>query len=84
MLSGASATTHELGGTLGVAIYASLAAAASGGVFVGAGAAAGIAHAFLIAAHVALGAGVAAAVVLPAAKTFLPKLRLSPHPIAVH
>jgi EmrB/QacA subfamily drug resistance transporter len=84
MLSGASATTHEIGGTLGIAIYASIATAASGGIFVGPTAAAGIAHAFLIAAHVALGAGIAAAVVLPAAKTFLPKLRLNPQPIAAH
>jgi MFS family permease len=84
MISGASATGHEIGGTLGIAIYASIATAASGGIFVGAGAAAGIAHAFLIAAHVALGAGVAAAVVLPAAKTFLPQLRLNPQAIAAH
>jgi EmrB/QacA subfamily drug resistance transporter len=84
MLSGASATTHEIGGTLGIAIYASIATAASGGIFVGPSAAAGIAHAFLIAAHVALGAGVAAVVALPAAKTFLPKLRLNPQAIAAH
>ena len=50
MISGASATGHEIGGTLGIAIYASIATAASGGIFVGATAAAGIAHAFLIAA----------------------------------
>ena len=84
MLSGASATGHEIGGTLGIAIYASIATAASGGIFVGPGAAAGIAHAFLIAAHVALAAGVAAAVLLPAATTFLPKLRLNPQAIAAH
>jgi EmrB/QacA subfamily drug resistance transporter len=84
MISGASATTHELGGTLGIAIYASIATAASGGIFVGPAAAAGIAHAFLIAAHVALGASIAAVVVLPAAKTFLPKLRLNPQAIAAH
>ena len=35
MVSGASATTHEIGGTLGIAIYASIATAASGGIFVG-------------------------------------------------
>src|SRR5690242_12403945 len=49
MLSGASATGHEIGGTLGIAVYASIATAASGGIFVGPGAAAGIAHAFAIA-----------------------------------
>ena len=84
MLSGASATTHEIGGTLGIAIFASVAAAASGGIFVGPAAAVGIAHAFLIAAHVALGASLAAVVLLPAAKTFLPKLRLNPQAIAAH
>jgi EmrB/QacA subfamily drug resistance transporter len=84
MISGASATTHEIGGTLGIAIYASIATAAAGGIFVGPAAAAGIAHAFLVAAHVAFGAGIAAVVVLPAAKTFLPKLRLNPQPIGAH
>jgi hypothetical protein len=84
MLSGASATGHEIGGTLGIALYASIATAASGGIFVGPAAAAGIAHAFLIAGCAALGAGVAAVVVLPAAKSFLPKLRLNPQAIAAH
>jgi len=78
MLSGASATTHEIGGTLGIAIYASIATAASGGIFVGPHAAAGIAHAFVIASYVALATSVAAIAVLPAAKAFLPKLRLAP------
>ena len=84
MISGASATGHEIGGTLGIAIYASIATAASGGIFVGPAAAAGIAHAFLIAAYVALVAGITAIALLPAAKTFLPKLRLNPHAIAAH
>jgi hypothetical protein len=84
MISGASATGHEIGGTLGIAIYASIATAASGGIFVGPAAAAGIAHAFLIAGYVALVTSVATIVVLPAAKTFLPKLRLNPQAIAAH
>jgi hypothetical protein len=84
MISGASATGHELGGTLGIAIYASIATAASGGVFIGQAAAAGIAHAFLIAGYVAIGAGVASIVLLPTAKTFLPKLRLNPQAMAAH
>ena len=84
MVSGASATGHEIGGTLGIAIYASIATAASGGIFVGPAAAAGIAHAFSIATYVALGTSVAAMVVLPAARTFLPKLRLNPQAIAAH
>jgi MFS family permease len=84
MISGASSTGHELGGTLGIAIYASVATAASGGVFVGPAAAAGIAHAFQVAGCAALVASVAAAVLLPAARTFLPKLRLNPQAIAAH
>lgn len=78
MISGVSATGHEIGGTLGIAIYASIATAAAGGIFVGPAAAAGIAHAFLIAGYAALGTSVAVVAVLPAAKTFLPKLRLAP------
>ena len=35
MISGDSATGHEIDGTLGIAIYASIAKAASGGAFVG-------------------------------------------------
>ena len=84
MISGASATGHEIGGTLGIAIYASIAAAASGGIFVGPAAAAGIAHAFMIGGFVALATSVAAFAVLPAAKTFLPKLRLNPQAMAAH
>jgi EmrB/QacA subfamily drug resistance transporter len=84
MFSGASATGHEIGGTLGIAIYASIATAASGGIFVGPAAAAGIAHAFLIGGYVALVTSVAAIVLLPAAKTFLPKLRLNPQAVAAH
>jgi MFS family permease len=84
MISGASATGHELGGTLGIAIYASIATAASGGTFIGASAAAGIAHAFLIAGFVALATAMTAMTLLPAAETFLAKLRLSPQAMAAH
>ena len=84
MISGASATGHELGGTLGIAIYASIATAASGGTFVGASAATGIAHAFLIAGFVALATAIAAMILLPAAETFLAKLRLNPQAMAAH
>ena len=84
MIAGASSTGHELGGTLGIAIYASIATAATSGIFAGPSAASGIAHAFLIAAHVALGTGIAAIILLPAAKTFLPKLRLNPGAMSAH
>ena len=83
MLSGINATGHEIGGTLGIAVFTSIAAAVSGGI-AGPAAAAGIADAFLVAAHLALAAGAAALVVLPAARTFLPKLRLSPQAMPVH
>ena len=84
MISGASATGHELGGTVGIAIYASIATAASGGTFIGASAATGIAHAFLIAGLVALATAMAAIILLPAAETFLSKLRLDPQAMAAH
>jgi EmrB/QacA subfamily drug resistance transporter len=83
-ISGASATGHELGGTLGIAIYASIATAASGGTFIGASAATGIAHAFLIAGFVALATAMAAMILLPAAEKFLAKLRLNPQAMAAH
>ena len=84
MISGASATTHELGGTLGIAIFTSIAAAASGGISVGPAAAAGIAHAFLIAAHVAAAASLLALVLLPAAGTFRSNPRLNPQAMPAH
>ena len=84
MISGASSTGHEIGGTLGIAIYASIATAAAGGIFVGPAAAAGIAHAFEIAGFVAIATSVAAVALLPAAKTFLPRLRLNPQAVAAH
>ena len=76
-------TGHEIGGTLGIAVFTSIAAAVSSGI-AGPAAATGIADAFLVAAHVALAAGAAALVVLPAARTFLPKLRLSPQAVPTH
>jgi EmrB/QacA subfamily drug resistance transporter len=84
MLSGTSATGHELGGTLGIAIYASIAASAAGHVFAGPAAATGIAHAFLIATFAAAAASIAAGVLLPTAETFLHRLRHNPQPIAAH
>jgi MFS family permease len=83
MLSGVNATGHEIGGTLGIAVFTSIAAAVSGGI-AGPTAATGIADAFLVAAHVALAAGAAALLILPAARTFLPKLRLSPQAVPTH
>ncbi len=77
MLSGLNTTGHEIGGSLGIAILASVATSAlSPG-------AAGIGDAYLAAAVIAAGASLAALIILPSAKTFLPKLALTPH-VAVH
>src|SRR4051794_10540795 len=83
MISGLASTGHEIGGTLGIAVFTSVAAAVGGGI-TGAGAASGIADAFLIASHVAVVGSIGALIVLPAARIFLPKLRLNPQAMAVH
>ena len=83
MISGLNSTGHEIGGTLGIAVFSTIAAGASGAIL-GPDAAAGIGHAFLIAAVVATLASVVAAAVLPRAQHFLPKLRLSPSALPVH
>jgi hypothetical protein len=83
MISGLTSTGHEIGGTLGIAVFTSIAAAVGGGL-TGAGAASGIADAFLIASHVAVVGSIGALIVLPAARVFLPKLRLNPQPMAIH
>jgi hypothetical protein len=78
MLSGLNTTGHEIGGSLGIAILATIAAGAAGPT-----AAAAIGDAFLVAAIIAGAASVAALVILPSARTFLPKLALAPR-VAVH
>ena len=83
MLSGLNATGHELGGTIGIALFGTIAAGAIGGI-AGPEAASGIAHAFLAAAIVAGAASLTALIVLPRASRFLPKLRLNPHAIPLH
>jgi EmrB/QacA subfamily drug resistance transporter len=83
MLSGLNTTGHEIGGSLGIAILATIATSALGGS-AGLGAtAAGIGDGYLAAAMIAAGASLAAVVILPSAKAFLPKLALAP-PVAVH
>jgi hypothetical protein len=83
MISGLNSTGHEIGGTLGIAIFSTIAAGASGAI-AGPQAASGIGHAFLIAALVATLASLVAILVLPRAAHFLPKLRLNPHAMPVH
>ena len=83
MISGLNSTGHEIGGTLGIAVFSTIAAGASGAI-VGPQAAAGIADAFLVAALVATLASLVAIALLPRAKHFLPKLRLNPQAMPVH
>jgi EmrB/QacA subfamily drug resistance transporter len=83
MISGLNSTGHEIGGTLGIAIFSTIAAGTSG-VILGPRAASGIGHAFLIAGLVATLASLVAVAVLPRAKHFLPRLRLNPQAMPVH
>jgi len=83
MLSGLNSTGHEIGGTIGIAIFSTVAAGAAGGI-AGPEAATGIAHAFLAGGVLATGASVIALVALPRASRFLPKLRLNPQAMPVH
>jgi EmrB/QacA subfamily drug resistance transporter len=86
MLSGLNTTGHEIGGSLGIAILATIATGALAGITGPAAAAAladGIADAFLAAAIIAGVASAAGLVMLPSARTFLPKLAHAPR-LAVH
>jgi hypothetical protein len=74
MLSGLTTTGHEIGGSLGIAILATVAAGAGAG---------GIGDAFLTAGVIAGCASIAALIVLPSARVFLPKLADAPR-VAVH
>jgi EmrB/QacA subfamily drug resistance transporter len=77
MLSGLNTTGHEVGGALGVAALATVAAGADP-------LAAGIGNAFLAAAAVA-GAGVPLALVLlPGAGRFLRRMQHSPQAVSIH
>jgi MFS family permease len=83
MISGLNSTGHEIGGTIGIAVFSTIAAGATGAVG-GAHAASGIAHAFMVAGVLTTLASVIAFVVLPHARDFVPKLRLNPSPMPVH
>src|SRR3954462_3156411 len=83
MISGLNSTGHEIGGTLGIAIFSTIAAGSSGAIL-GPQAASGIGHAFLIAALVASLASVLALAILPRAQHFLAKLALNPQAMPVH
>jgi EmrB/QacA subfamily drug resistance transporter len=83
MISGLNSTGHEIGGTIGIAVFSTIAAGATG-TLGGAHAAAGISHAFIAAGALTTLASVIALIVLPHARDFVPKLRLNPSPMPVH
>jgi EmrB/QacA subfamily drug resistance transporter len=83
MISGLNSTGHEIGGTLGIAVFSTIAAGA-GGALSGAQAAGAISHAFVAAGILASLASITAFLVLPHARHFLPKLRLNPSAMPVH
>ena len=82
MISGLNSTGHEIGGTIGIAIFSTI--AAGGAAVAGPQAASGIAHAFVAAGVLASVASLVALAVLPRARHFVPKLRLSPSAMPSH
>jgi hypothetical protein len=87
MLSGLNTTGHEIGGSLGVAVLVTIASGAAGNTpraDAGAQLAGGISDAFLVAGGLAVVAALVALIVLPAARGFLPKLRLAPSSMPIH
>ena len=77
MLSGLNTTGHEVGGSFGIAILATIATGGVGGTAASA-LATGIGDAFLVAAGIAGVASLAALVILPSARSFLPRRALAP------
>ena len=82
MISGLNSTGHEIGGTLGIAIFSTIAAAS--GAVAGPQTASGIAHAFIAAGLLASVASLVSLAVLPHARHFVPKLRLNPSAMPAH
>src|SRR6266702_6583690 len=82
MISGLNSTGHEIGGTIGIAIFSTI--AAGSGILAGPQAASGISHAFIATALLASVASLVALAVLPRARHFVPKLRLNPLATPVH
>jgi EmrB/QacA subfamily drug resistance transporter len=82
MISGLNSTGHEIGGTIGIAIFSTIAAGT--GVLAGPQAASGISHAFIAAAVLASVASLVSLAVLPRARHFVAKLRLNPVAMPVH
>src|ERR687897_1015321 len=82
MISGLNSTGHEIGGTIGIAIFSTI--AAGSGALAGPQAASGIAHAFVAAGLLASVASLVALAVLPRARHFVPKMRLNPAALPIH
>ena len=82
MISGLNSTGHEIGGTVGVAIFSTI--AAGSGALAGPQAASGIANAFIAAGVVASVASLVALAVLPRARHFVPKMQLNPTAMPIH
>src|SRR4029079_7061936 len=82
MLSGLNSTGHEIGGTLGIAIFSTI--AAGSGAILGLHAASGISDASMFGALLAPLASIVAYTVLPHARHFLPKLHLNPSALPIH
>jgi EmrB/QacA subfamily drug resistance transporter len=83
MISGLNSTGHEIGGTLGIAVFSTIAAGA-GGALGGAQAASAISHAFVAGGILTILASLVAFGLLPHAREFVPKLRLNPAAMPVH
>jgi hypothetical protein len=85
MLSGLNTTGHEVGGSLGLAVLTTIAIAPLGHARGPAtiALANGISNGFLAAAVIAVAAALAALMILPSAKSFLPKLELA-QPMTIH
>src|SRR5215218_8092605 len=82
MISGLNSTGHEIGGTVGIAIFSTI--AAGSGAIARTQAASGIAHAFIAAGVLASVASLVALAVLPRARHFVPTLRLNPSAMRAH
>ena len=82
MISGLNSTGHEIGGTVGVAIFSTI--AAGSGALAGPQAASGIATAFIAAGVLASVASLVALAVLPRARHFVPKMQLNPTAMPIH
>ena len=83
MISGLNSTGHEIGGTIGIAVFSTISAGASGALGA-AHAASAVSHAFVAAGILTSLASLVAFALLPHARDFVPKLRLNPIAMPAH